>query len=589
MSTEILRPGNQNGQSFIAPITYQEPRIEWAHQIPERSRYQAYRRGLRQLENMGAPREFIDKYRYQCAQNSFLAFCEIMKGGDLQVSNFHEIIAAAFEDLFDKRYRRLIISCPPRSGKSMMGTFFLAWLLGRDHETEHIVASYGGSLSNKFHKEAVIYMKKKEFKRIFPTWEGFRSGSKYDMVQGGYILPTSVGGILTGFTAGSSNMTSPGIGVMLVDDPLKGSDSVAAIAGLKPWWVEQASTRRTNNYAQVVIATRFHESDLHGVLIEADGIYHHEDNPMGWRWINFEGLCDHPDLDPLERQLGESHWPENPAFSVQMLLSQKAAGEREFNALYQGHPQSQEGQIVKADWIQTVPEELVPELDFVWLGIDTGFEETKQADFSSITVCGISKKEPGNAYVVEIARGKWGFPELLAQVELFASAYKPKAVCIEKAASGHSLIQVLRQRTKLNIVEMRPLRSKTARLEAITPFLSLKRVYFALSEGWTDDFLHELTQFPYVAKKDRVDSFSWAMTYYAIYLDREKVLHGSEHVITALRKSVVQRFDGEEKQLFRADARGIKYPSENSLSHSTDGGRSGRRSSRRGIGYDTLI
>lgn len=571
---------NFQERGVIAPIVFQHPRITHARELEEKSRYKTYLRGLAMLKSMDAPRQMIEGYRYKAAQKCFLAFCEIMKKGDLSVSDFHEVIASAFEDLLDRKYRKLIISCPPRSGKSMLGTLFLCWLLGNDHRSQHIVASYGQSLSQKFHREAVLYLKSKEFKRIFPTWEGFRAGSKYDMKQGGEILPTSVGGILTGFTSGTPDIHSPGIGIMLVDDPLKGSDSIAKINELSPWWWEQASTRRTNNYAQVLIGTRFHEKDLHGLLMEAEGEYHPEDNPLGWRWINIEGLCEHPDLDPLGRGLGESHWPENPSFSVDILLSQKAAGERSFNALYQGHPTTQSGQIVKASWLVTQPYELIPDLDYVWLGIDTAYEEKESSDFTAVTIAGCSKREPGKLFIPKIIQGKWGFPELLAQIELIAQVYNVKAMAIEKAVSGISLMQVLRQKSQIPIQEMKPVRSKTLRLETVCPLLSEGKVIIAEGEQWSVDFLHELTQFPFISKKDRVDSFAWALMYYAIHLDRERTIFGGNQPVLYDRASLVRRFDKEHHSLIAAPT-SDPFPSGPTPQI---GGR--KKGTRRRLGYD---
>ena len=54
-----------------------------------------------------------------------------------------------------------------------------------------------------------------------------------------------------------SLMTRQGVGAIVIDDPLKSSDSKAALTGLESWWGEQASTRRTNRFAQVLIGTRF--------------------------------------------------------------------------------------------------------------------------------------------------------------------------------------------------------------------------------------------------------------------------------------------------------------------------------------------
>ena len=249
-------------------------------QLEAHSTWRRYERGLRELTLLEAPKSIIHEYKLKAAQDCFLAFADLMLDGKLKVAPFHEIIASNFEAIARGEAQRLIVSCPPRSGKSMLSQVFVAWLLGRDQETQHIIASYGAQLSNRFHRGIIGYLKHKHFGRVFPSWLGFEPDSKYDMRGGGYILSTSVGGVLTGFTAGSKSEDSPGVGALVIDDPLKSSDSRAALQGLESFWGEQASTRRTNRWAQVLIGTRFHERDLHGVLMDTDGLWD-EDNTEG--------------------------------------------------------------------------------------------------------------------------------------------------------------------------------------------------------------------------------------------------------------------------------------------------------------------
>lgn len=498
------------------------PVITKASLLDEHSTWRKYIRGIQELIVMEAPASVIQEYKYQAARNCFLAFADIMKSGDLKVVAFHEVIASAFEDLANKRYRRVIVSCPPRSGKSMMASMFVAWLLGRDQQTQHIIASYGQQLSGKFHKDAVGYLKHPEFNKIFPEWKGFSRDSKYDMLGGGYILPTSVGGVLTGFTAGTTNITSPGVGAMIVDDPLKDSTSTAALEALESWWGEQASTRRTNNWCQMVIATRFHSHDLHGVLIETDGEYDEVENPNGWRWINIAGLIETAEQrqnDPLERDIGESHWPSNTAFTVDMLIAQKKTmGSMAFSALYQGNPVAAEGQIIKDSWITRMEASTCPEFDVTWLAVDCAFSEKEMADETAICVASISHRTPGKVYIREMITGRLGFPDLIAKVKHLYSYYGARVLCIEKAASGQSLIQMLKKEAKIPIEEMKPLRSKTVRLQAVAPLLEFDRVKFVEAE-WIDDFVKELTTFPFTRHDDRTDAFTWALTYYAMKMD----------------------------------------------------------------------
>ena len=496
------------------------PIITHADQLEEHSSWRHYQRGLRELELLEAPKSVVHDFRHKAARDCFLAFADIMKAGDLKVAPFHEIIGSAFEDLATRRQRRLIVSCPPRSGKSMLATMFVAWLLGRDQKTQHVIASYGAQLSGKFHREVINMMKSPAFKKIFPEFLGFSPDSKYDMLSGGYILATSVGGVLTGFTAGTTDMDSPGVGAMVIDDPLKSSDSKAALETLESWWQEQASTRRTNHWCQMVIATRFHERDLHGVLMDGDGLFDEEENPFGWRWVNVQGLCEDVVNDPLGRQQGESHWPENSAFTVDMLLSQKKAmGSFKFAALYQGVPSVDEGQIIRPGWISVVEEDEVPQLDVTWLAVDCAFSEKEMADETAVCVAGISKENPDIPYIIEIITGRWAFPDLIEAVKHLYRLHKARVLCIEKAASGQSLIQVLRREAKIPIEEFKPLKSKTTRLQAVSPLFEQNRVKF-VDGAWCDPFIKELTQFPFVAHDDRTDSVVWALHYYLEHMDQ---------------------------------------------------------------------
>jgi predicted phage terminase large subunit-like protein len=579
------------------------PILTKASLLDEHSSWRKYIRGIQELIVMEAPASVIEEYKYKAARNCFLAFADIMKQGDLKVVAFHEVIASAFEDLATKRYKRLIVSCPPRSGKSMMASMFVAWLLGRDQMTQHIIASYGQQLSGKFHKDAIGYLKHPEFMKIFPEWKGFSRDSKYDMLGGGYILPTSVGGVLTGFTAGTTNIDSPGVGAMIVDDPLKDSTSTAALEALDSWWGEQASTRRTNNWCQMVIATRFHSHDLHGVLMEADGVYDEVENPGGWRWVNIAGLvetAEQKEQDPLEREIGESHWPSNTAFSVDMLMAQKKTmGSFAFAALYQGNPVAAEGQIIKDHWIYRMEKDQCPGFDFTWMAVDCAFSERELADETAICVASISHKFPGKVYIRDMITGRLGFPELIAKVKQLYSYYDAKVLCIEKAASGQSLIQMLKKEAKIPIEEMKPLKSKTVRLQAVAPLMEFARVQMVEGE-WVDPFLKELMAFPFVKHDDRTDAFTWALTYYSMKMDT--VDHGlNDAVIQNKRffgaltrpgfdnKHAFPNVANSRMRLFPADhayndpdgAPGIDGTSDNRSSFAR-----GIRSGSRGIGWD---
>ena len=556
------------------------------NQLEDFSSWRVYHRGLKELELMEAPKSVLREYEIRAARDSFLVFANVVLDGKLKVAPFHEIIGSHFESVARGECQRLIISCPPRSGKSMLSQIFVAWLLGRDQETQHIVASYGAQLSNRFLRGIHGYLKHKAFKSVFPDWKGHEPDSKYDLRGGGYILGTSVGGVLTGFTAGSKSSDSPGVGALVIDDPLKGSDSRAALENLEIFWAEQASTRRTNRWAQVLIGTRFHEKDLHGILMDSDGMFDPINNPMGWRWVNIPGICENEATDPLGRRNGESHWPDNPVFTSEMLLSQKRAmGSNAFAALYQGTPTAQEGSIVKAGWVEVIEPEECPEFDITYLSLDTAFSEKESADESVICVAGFCRNDPDNIYIRELIHGRWGFPDLLAVLEQTQKYYGARFCTIEQAASGQSLIQVLERESKIQLHPFKPLRSKTIRLQTVCPLFEAKRVKF-VDGGWVQDFVKELTSFPHVPHDDRTDAVVWALTYYSFHLDG-----GGAELANAVRSSLgrntgrkdLMKEFGEVKTGRRRE---LLTPGEREAFF---GAGIGRRKGRQDIRYDTSL
>jgi predicted phage terminase large subunit-like protein len=286
-----------------------------------------------------------------------------------------------------------------------------------------------------------------------------------------------------------------------------------------------------------------------------------------------------------------------------MLESQrKIMGSYKFAALYQGVPVAAEGQIVKNSWIRVVEDsEHPPSWDVTWIACDTAFQEKEMSDETALCVASVCLKDPTKIYIREIITGKWGFPELLEAVKHAYSYYQAKLLCIEKAASGQSLIQVLRKEGKIPIVEMKPLKSKSVRLQAVTPFLESGRVFF-LEDYWTSSFIKELTSFPYCKHDDRTDAFAWALTYYALNMDV---------VDRGLQEAIIQnkRFYGdltrpgfEDKSVFseasRGRGRGLPWgendynsPDYDSASFSGEDTRSafaaGRRGRNRGhLGYE---
>lgn len=502
------------------------PIIETVEQLEEHSSWRKYVRGIRELELLEAPSSSIRDFRCQAAQSCFLAFVDILMKGELVVEPFHEIIGAAFEDLANLRYRRLILSCAPRSGKSLLAQHFAAWLYGRNQKISNIISSYGKDLSGVFERGIKKIMKNPMFTEVFPDFLGFDGKISQTLTGGGILHATSPGASLTGFAAGSLEASATSPGAMLVDDILKNGSQVAAAKALPGWWGEEASTRKTNQWIQCVIGTRWLMHDLHGIVLQNDGIYDPEENPLGWRYLNFEAICENPSSDPLMREKGESHWPSNPIFAIPMLLAQKKTmGKNRFAALYQGNPVPDEGSIFRPGYF--ILSDKKPDCDIIYFSIDCGLSEKQSADDSVITVLGLERPKLGESrneyvWVLEQVSGPWAFPELLSNLQQMAKFYNPANLVIERAAAGISLIQVLKKEAKIHVDPEDgyvAARSKQIRLQQTLPLFENHRVKVVKDEFWNKKLRDQLVNFPFGEHDDCVDSLVWGLIYFQDKLD----------------------------------------------------------------------
>src|SRR5215207_4991305 len=76
---------------------------------------------------------------------------DLLHPGQSFVPSWHvEAMCHKLEKVGFERLRRLLITVPPRHGKSISAAVaFTAWMLGRDPSLKIMVASYGGDLAAK--------------------------------------------------------------------------------------------------------------------------------------------------------------------------------------------------------------------------------------------------------------------------------------------------------------------------------------------------------------------------------------------------------------------------------------------------------
>ena len=158
---------------------------------------------------------------YSFVQASF----PLISGGQRLLANWHiEAIAYSLVEVFRGRTRRLIITVPPRSLKSICASVcFPAFIFGHDPNARIICVSYAEALARKHANDCRALMRSALYRAVFPAT---RISSVKDTetevmtTARGSRLATSVGGTLTG----------RGGKFLIIDDPLKPQDAQSELA-----------------------------------------------------------------------------------------------------------------------------------------------------------------------------------------------------------------------------------------------------------------------------------------------------------------------------------------------------------------------
>ncbi len=399
-----------------------------------------------------------------------------------------EILLSALEAVDRGEIRRLMVSMPPRHGKShLVSELFPPWYLGRHPEKAVVSASYGQELADQFGRRVRGHMMDPRFAAIF---SGCRisvesaAASRFDTIAGGSYFGIGRGGGLTG----------RGADLLLIDDLFKDMTEAGSLAireTVKEWYSSVAYTRLMPGAAVVVVGTRWHQDDLVGWLLRE----HADEN---WTVISLPAIAEQ---DDSFRREGEALWPSH--FPLEHLEKVRALqGASLFAADYQGRPVPAGGAVFKEAWLQgytSRPEKL----ENVIQSWDTSFGKGATGDYSAGVTLGSAKS---GFYVLDVVRGRWEFSELRRRVQSFAELWNPSTILIEDKASGQSLLQELRRDTRLPIRPVEAKAGKELRAELVSPLVEAGRLFLPETASWRAALVDELTGFPGGVNDDQVDA-----------------------------------------------------------------------------------
>lgn len=493
---------------------------------------------------MPIPDEYLPAIREQArkvlAKRDFSYFMEWDKemDGMKDVKGKHlKLLDDLLQQVSEGKLRRLIVTMPPRHGKSeRVSKKFPAWYLGNHPQEEVIIASYSIDLARDFSRIA-----RDTFMRHSDAF-GVAVDSKYQSAeswgvegQRGRVTAAGVGGSITG----------KGASVAIVDDPLKNyQDAQSGVIRdtLWNWYKSTLYTRLTPDGAIVIVSTRWHEDDLIGRLLEEEQQQMDDGAHIGERWtvVNLPAFAEE-DNDRLGRFIGDPLWPEY-GFGMEQLNKIKAdVGSYMFAALYQQRPAPAEGNMLKREWWRYYDH--LPVMGSVIISVDAAFKDSDTSDFVVIQTWG---KLNANMYLIDQVRGRMNFLATCNAIRNMAMKWPQAQVkLIEDAANGSAIIQML-QKEMGGVIAVRPEGGKVTRVNAVSAHIESGNVYLP-NTSWIQDFVEECATFPSGRHDDQVDAMSQALhrfIYYKGTVKEEKVIDMS--LEARVRRNIAR--GGQQKQ-----------------------------------------
>lgn len=390
-------------------------------------------------------------------------------------------------------YDVLIITCPPQHGKSMNLTETLpSWYLGKHPDNSVIEVSYNDVFAERF--GLMNRRKVEEYGRdLFGIKIARDSRKKSDFELADRRGSMRSRGVKAGITGNPCHL-------MIIDDPIRNreeADSPTMRQKLVAGWTDDMKSRFAAGAKIVLILTRWHEEDLAGYLLANDPYT---------TVLRLPCECD-SENDPLGRAIGQALCPEIgkddkwlAGFKKSMV---RAEGTRSWNALYQGRPSSEQGNLIRRSWWKWY--DAAPQMAQTILSIDASFKGAEDNDFVAIQCWG---KRDADAYLLDSIKEHMDFPQTLKAVRQMAGKWpQARPIYVEDKANGPAVIAMLKHEIP-GIVGVNPEGGKVARVNAIAGFIEAGNVYLPSGSREAEELVESCAVFPMGAHDDDVDAMS---------------------------------------------------------------------------------
>jgi predicted phage terminase large subunit-like protein len=405
-------------------------------------------------------------------------------------------------------YRKLMVALPPRHGKSeLISRYAPAWYLAKYPERKVMVVGYSDEFAAGFGRDARTLVEAAPKHLSTPLRQDVKAAHRWITEANGAMFTAGIGGPLTG----------RGGHYIVIDDPIKSAaEAQSETIRQAHWdWVQSTVlTRREPGAVVILVATRWHESDLSGKFLEWEG--------DDWYQLVLPAIAGED--DPLGRQPGEALWPDR--IPLEELEEIRDGGDESmywWSAMYQQSPTVEGGGIFQADhfryWsprgddiVLQLPgavEKTVPRASLRTFGVvDLAATLKTTADYSVFALFGVTPDR--QLLLLDRVRTRIEGPDHMPTLERLHEAWKPAFWGIERATFGLTLLQTAVRTGRIPVRELRPDGDKVSRAYSASALAMGGRYYLPKQAPWLDEWVHEHLGFPNGAHDDCVDTSAYA-------------------------------------------------------------------------------
>jgi predicted phage terminase large subunit-like protein len=442
--------------------------------------------------------------------------------------------------------RGLLISAPPRHGKSMLSTVATPlWVLENFPEKNVVVATYGEELSTDFSRQIRDHIQQNQDILNVRLRGDTQRVQNFLTTKGGGLKAVGLRGTITG----------RGANVLVIDDYIKEAKEAMSptyLEDLWTWYRTVARTRLEPGAVVIILATRWVAEDLHGRIMRSQkqtgrSFYKYIQLPAVYEpTLTIEGPDGRPSKIPdleardiIGRKYGEVLFPQRyNKESIEDIRTE--VGSRWFEAMFQQNPLSDDNVVFNLGWIKKITRrEFMTRLEdfggqrhrLKW-GRYWDMASTKEAgDFSAGPRC-LYNQDNEHFYIESMERGQWSagtaelrFAEAVEKDNSLTPDFKI-GMEQEPGSSGKYSIRHFEKiaREKVKGKQVKEFPATQSKLLNAQPFFAAAEagnVYVIVDDDhdliadkdemhtkWVRELFAELELFPEVDHDDQVDAVS---------------------------------------------------------------------------------